>query len=151
MKSFLAGLGAGLALGVLFAPQSGEETRRQLRAKTDHLRDAALEQADLLKKSAGNLREQAGDLGGRLAEQIQKTTSVMKDTVQQFTASGGAPLLETLNAASNEQLMKLRGIGLVLASRIVESRPFDSLDQVVERGILSRTLLEELARDLKAA
>ncbi len=29
MKSFLAGLGIGIGLGILFAPMSGEETQRK--------------------------------------------------------------------------------------------------------------------------
>lgn len=151
MKSFLAGLGAGVALGVLFAPRTGEETRQQLRSKAGNMRDAALQQAEKLKNVSGHLREQAGDLGRRAAEQLQKTTSQMKDAAQEFSATDGAPLLRMLNTASQEKLMELRGIGVVLASRIIESRPLDSIDQVVERGLLSRTLLEELTRELNAA
>ena len=34
---FLLGLGAGLGLGILFAPKSGEETRKELKKKIDEL------------------------------------------------------------------------------------------------------------------
>ena len=35
MWKFLAGLGIGAGLGVLFAPKSGEETRKELKKKMD--------------------------------------------------------------------------------------------------------------------
>src|SRR5437762_5578550 len=40
MKSFLTGLGTGIALGVLFAPRSGDQTRQQLRESADQLTDS---------------------------------------------------------------------------------------------------------------
>ena len=38
MFSFLLGLSAGLALGVLFAPKAGEETREDLKETIDNLK-----------------------------------------------------------------------------------------------------------------
>jgi gas vesicle protein len=43
MKSFLVGLGVGIGLGVLFAPMSGEETRRNLSERASDLADSARE------------------------------------------------------------------------------------------------------------
>ena len=36
---FILGFGIGVAVGILFAPQSGEETRGALRAKADEGKD----------------------------------------------------------------------------------------------------------------
>jgi gas vesicle protein len=52
---FILGFGIGVAAGILFAPQSGEETRGMLRAK-------AGEGKDYLKKRGADLYESAGDL-----------------------------------------------------------------------------------------
>ena len=41
MKSFLAGLGIGVGLGMLFAPMSGEETRNNLKERANDLADQA--------------------------------------------------------------------------------------------------------------
>jgi len=41
MKSFWAGLGIGIGLGILFAPLSGEETRNNLTQRASDLADSA--------------------------------------------------------------------------------------------------------------
>jgi len=46
---FLLGVAVGAALGALFAPDTGEVTRRQLRKKLRGLRDLAEDKADELK------------------------------------------------------------------------------------------------------
>lgn len=51
---FFLGLGLGVAAGLLFAPQSGEETREMLKNKADEGRD-------LLKRRSEELREQAAE------------------------------------------------------------------------------------------
>ena len=52
---FAFGLGLGLAVGVLFAPKSGEETREYLRAKAD-------EGKDYIKRRSEDVRDQASDI-----------------------------------------------------------------------------------------
>ncbi len=49
MKSFLFGLGLGIGLGVLFAPTSGEQTRRNLSERANDLADTAREATDQIK------------------------------------------------------------------------------------------------------
>ncbi len=51
---FAFGLGLGVAIGVLFAPKSGEETREFLRSKAD-------EGKDFLRRRSEELRDQATD------------------------------------------------------------------------------------------
>lgn len=41
MKSFWAGLGIGIGLGILFAPMSGEDTRNNLSQRASDLADSA--------------------------------------------------------------------------------------------------------------
>lgn len=50
---FLLGIAVGAALGALFAPDTGEGTRRQLRRKLRGLRDLAEDKAEELKALVG--------------------------------------------------------------------------------------------------
>jgi gas vesicle protein len=52
---FAFGLGLGLAIGVLFAPKTGEETREFIRSKAD-------EGKEYLKRRGEELRSQGADL-----------------------------------------------------------------------------------------
>jgi len=54
LSFFAFGLGLGLAIGVLFAPKSGEETREYIRVKADEGRD-------YLRRRGEDLRDQAED------------------------------------------------------------------------------------------
>lgn len=151
MKSFLAGLGTGVAIGVLIAPRSGNETRSQLRTKANDIGDRAAQQAERARRVAADLQEQAGSLGQKAVEQARNATSQIREAAQRLAVRAGVGPLAMLNTASREELMEVRGIGPVLADRIIEGRPFTSADQVVERGILPANLLEELTRSLKSA
>jgi len=52
---FFLGLGLGVAVGLLFAPKSGPETRELLRSKAD-------EGKEFLKRRSNEMRDQAADV-----------------------------------------------------------------------------------------
>ena len=52
---FIMGVGVGAALGILFAPKPGEETREDLRRRADDGRE-------YVRRRGGELRERAGDV-----------------------------------------------------------------------------------------
>jgi gas vesicle protein len=62
---FFLGLGLGVAVGVLFAPKSGEETREFLRSKAE-------EGAEAAKRSAADLREAAAETLERGKSAVQR-------------------------------------------------------------------------------
>ena len=62
---FLLGLGLGAALGVLFAPKSGAETRRLIR-------DKAEESADYIKRRGDELRETAAEALERSKQSFER-------------------------------------------------------------------------------
>lgn len=72
MKSFLAGLGIGLGLGILFAPMSGEETRGNLSQRASDLADSA---RDLVGQGRDKVRTTVSEIRGqaeRFASNVQE-------------------------------------------------------------------------------
>lgn len=63
---FLLGLGIGVAIGLLYAPASGEETRSQLFAKAQGLSDWPERKVEELAEAG---KEKAGELGARVGRQ----------------------------------------------------------------------------------
>lgn len=57
---FFFGVSLGIVLGLLFAPQSGAETRRELRARAQELERRAVEKG----------RETAGEMGRAAGERL---------------------------------------------------------------------------------
>lgn len=74
---FLLGIGIGVAVGVLFAPQSGEETRRLLK-------DKAEEGADFVRRRTSEVQDQASDLYERGRQGFQRR----KDTLSAAMEAG---------------------------------------------------------------
>ncbi len=94
LSYFFLGLGIGVAAGIIFAPQSGSETRGTIRRK-------ALEGSDVLRRQTEQLRDSAGDLVDRGREivnrQKQQFSSAVdagrqayRDTVEQASGSTGS-------------------------------------------------------------
>ncbi len=73
LSFFFLGLGIGVAVGILFAPKSGEETRELIRNK-------AGEGKDFLKRRSEELRESA-------AEALEKGKGAITKQKDQLTAA----------------------------------------------------------------
>lgn len=74
MKSFLAGLGIGIGLGILFAPMSGEDTRTNLSQRASDLADSA---RDLVDQGREHVRTTVSAIRGhaeRAANAVQEAT-----------------------------------------------------------------------------
>ena len=86
LSFFFLGLGLGVAAGVLFAPKSGSETR-------DFLLSKANESADLAKRRAQELREQAGET----IERSKSTVQRHKESLSAAVDAGRQAYRETVN------------------------------------------------------
>lgn len=73
LSYFLMGLGVGVAVGMVMAPHSGEETRGMIRSK-------AAEGGDYVKKRSGELRDSATDL-------VERGKSAVKGQKEQLSAA----------------------------------------------------------------
>lgn len=72
---FFLGLGVGVAVGLLFAPKSGEETRRLIR-------DRAADSGDYLKKQTSEIRNQASDLVDKSKDALAKHRESIASAVE---------------------------------------------------------------------
>ena len=72
---FFLGLGVGVAAGLLFAPKSGEETRRLIR-------DRAADSGGYLKKQTSDLKSQAADLVDKSKDTISKHRDNLASAVE---------------------------------------------------------------------
>ena len=72
--AFGLGLSAGAAVALLYAPQSGERTRRQIKKNID-------DSVDYLEDAAGYLREQADYLSKEAQKTIKRTKGQVEEVV----------------------------------------------------------------------
>ena len=69
MTGFLAGLATGVAIGLLYAPRNGKETREHLRSQGNDLADAAQQHAERIKNVAATLQEQFAPTSAPVAKE----------------------------------------------------------------------------------
>ena len=81
--ALIAGAAAGLTLGLLFAPEKGEETRRKVKVAAaegwDEFMDAADEGWDKAKETAADLKEGAESATSRLRARARLARRDLKD------------------------------------------------------------------------
>jgi gas vesicle protein len=88
LSSFLLGLGVGVAVGMLFAPKSGEETRGLIKTKTG-------EGTDFLKQRGTEFRQTAAEWVDKGKEALGR----QKDTLADAVAAGKQAYHETVDGA----------------------------------------------------
>jgi gas vesicle protein len=76
---FLVGLGIGAAIGILFAPSSGEETREFLSNKADRGREYAQKKARELRERAEDLIERSKEIIARQSDAVSSAVDAGKD------------------------------------------------------------------------
>jgi DNA uptake protein ComE-like DNA-binding protein len=145
MKTFLAGLGVGVGLGVLFAPESSEATRRKVRERltglVDNLRRQMDKAKDVVDKTVAGYHERSSAESG----DSQTTFSPKKDQARERRSFASS---DPINTLTREELLNVGGIGPVLADKIISGRPYPSRQELVQRGILPQGTFEELDREL---
>ncbi len=67
---FFLGIGVGLAVGLLFAPKSGEETRAALKGRADESRDYVKRKSSEARESATDFIDRGREAVNRQREQV---------------------------------------------------------------------------------
>ncbi len=64
------------------------------------------------------------------------------------TVMGSATSTVNINTASSEELEKLSGVGPATAKKIIDNRPYQTLEELVSKNALGQTLFERLKGQL---
>ncbi len=92
LSYFFLGLGIGVAVGILFAPKSGEETRELIRSK-------AGEGTDYLRRRSEDLREKAADIVERGKGAVQR----QKEQLQAAVDAGRLAYRESVSTTAGSE------------------------------------------------
>lgn len=84
---FMAGLGIGALVGILFAPKSGEETREYLSQKADEGKDYAQKKARELRERAEDLLERSKEVARGQKDSISAAVDAGRDAYQKAKAA----------------------------------------------------------------
>ena len=93
LSFFFLGLGLGVAVGILFAPKSGSETRELIRSKAN-------ESGDYIRRQSGQIRESAGQLIDRGRAVLNR----QKDTLSDAVEAGKQAYRETVGSPADRNI-----------------------------------------------
>ena len=85
---FLAGLGIGALVGILFAPRSGEETRDYLSQRAEEGKEYAQRKARELRERADDLVERGRQVASKQKESISAAVDAGREAYQREKAKG---------------------------------------------------------------
>jgi DNA uptake protein ComE-like DNA-binding protein len=135
------------------APKSGRETRSDIQELArnsyeggrDRLQEL-LEQVsrrmqpavDKAREGMDTARDRIESVADRIRDEASGIRNQGKDKVR------GSDLMSILNDWPHERLIEIDGIGPVLATRIMQNRPYESEQQLVESKQLPPSAIESL-------
>jgi len=85
---FLAGLGLGALVGVLFAPKSGSETREFIRTRATDGREWITNSGDSARQTVNEWIERGKEIVDRQKSQVQSAFDAGRQAFRETTSSG---------------------------------------------------------------
>jgi gas vesicle protein len=83
---FLAGIGIGAVVGVLYAPRAGSETREALRVKAEEGREFMRERAKEAREQAEEWMDRGRDVMNQQREQFRSAYEAGRQAYQEVTS-----------------------------------------------------------------
>jgi gas vesicle protein len=87
---FLAGLGVGAVVGVMYAPRSGNETREALRSKAEEGRDFVRQRAHQARTQASDWVDRGRDVLSQQKDQFRAAYDAGRQAYHEATAEDQA-------------------------------------------------------------
>jgi gas vesicle protein len=84
---FFLGLGVGVAVGLLFAPKTGEETRALIKSKANDSADFLRKRSEDLKEQASGLVDKSREAVARQKEQLSAAVSAGRQAYRESVSS----------------------------------------------------------------
>ena len=84
---FFLGLGVGVAVGLLFAPSTGEETRALIKTRANDGADYLRKRTDDIKEQATGLVDKSRDAVARQKDQLAAAVSAGKQAYRESVSS----------------------------------------------------------------
>lgn len=106
MKAFLVGVGIGVGVGMLFAPESGDVSRRKLRAR-----------GTKWSESLGRTIDEARDRFQEFVPSKNKIEEPLPPRKDQAKAQSPSESTDPINTMTREELMNVNGITAVQINR----------------------------------
>ncbi|MBL8174771.1 MAG: YtxH domain-containing protein [Bryobacterales bacterium] len=88
LSYFFLGLGIGVAVGILFAPKSGEETRDLIRSKAGEGKDYLRRRGEEFRDRAEDMVERGKTAVNRQKEQLQAAVDAGRQAYRESVSSG---------------------------------------------------------------
>ena len=89
LSSFLLGLGVGVGIGMLFAPKSGEETRKIIKDKAGEGTEYVKQRSSEIKQTATEWVEKGKEAIGRQKDTISDAVEAGKQAYRDAVGSEG--------------------------------------------------------------
>jgi gas vesicle protein len=88
---FLAGLGIGAAVGILYAPRSGNETREAILSRAEEGREYMRTRARQAREQANDWVDRGRDVLSQQKDQIRSAFEAGKQAYHEATVAEGGP------------------------------------------------------------
>jgi gas vesicle protein len=88
---FLAGLGVGAVVGILYAPRSGSETRDAIRSRADESREYMRKRSESARAQASEWVDKGREVLNQQKEQFRSAYEAGRQAYQEATAESSAP------------------------------------------------------------